>query len=474
MSDLASQLERVMPTSITGRVARTIGMAISVNGFPAPLGATVAVERDTGGPLMAEVVGFQEQATILYPMGSTNGVRRGDRVRMVKTGRWIRVGDGLLGRVVNAFGEVIDGRTPPLLNRRADLDESPPPSVKRPRIREPLTTGVRAMDALLSCGRGQRMGIFAGSGVGKSVLLGMMTRYTAADVSVVALIGERGREVNEFIENDLGEAGLRRSVVVVATSDEPAQVRVRAALAATAIAESFRERGKNVLLLMDSLTRFAQAQREIGLAAGEPPATRGFPPSVFAALPKLVERAGQTERGSITGLYSVLVEADDPNEPIADAVRGLLDGHTWLSRDLASRGHYPAIDVLESISRLMPQISTPEHQMAARRLRELLAVYRDHEDLISIGAYRAGANPKVDVAIAALDHINNFLRQAPEERSTLQDSINHLLQLDQACQARPNVAVQQQAAAHAPAQQRPAQQGAPPQRANPQGVPMRN
>lgn len=468
MSDILQQLDRVMPTAITGRVARTVGMAISVSGFPAPLGATVSIDREGNEPLTGEVVGFHENATIIYPLGSTNGVRRGDRVRLVKTGRWIRVGDGLLGRVVNAFGEIIDGRPAPLMSRRANLDEQPPPAVQRPRIRESLSTGVRTMDAMLTCGRGQRMGIFAGSGVGKSVLLGMMTRYTSADVSVVALIGERGREVNEFIDNDLGEMGLKRSVVVVATSDEPAQVRVRAALAATAIAESFRERGNNVLLLMDSLTRFAQAQREIGLAAGEPPATRGYPPSVFAALPKLVERAGCTRSGSITGLYSVLVEADDPQEPIADTVRGLLDGHTWLSRDLAARGHYPAIDILGSISRLMPQITAPEQQAAARRIRELLAVYRDHEDLISIGAYRAGSNPLVDTAIASRDLINAFLRQAPTDPCGGADAVRKLLELEQACNAKSNIsaalAAQQQniqAAAHQP---RPAVQ--PPARGN--------
>ncbi|MDA7979123.1 MAG: FliI/YscN family ATPase [Pirellulales bacterium] len=448
MTELLNQLERVMPTEIKGRVARTVGMAIHVNGFPAPLGATAMIQRETGSPLFVEVVGIQENTTIVSPLGSTTGVRRGDQVRLVKTGRWIRVGDGLLGRVVNAFGEVIDGHPASTLNRRTDLDSPPPSAVNRPRISEILPTGVRVMDAMLTCGRGQRMGVFAGSGVGKSVLLGMMARYTGADVSVIALIGERGREVNEFIENELGEEGLKRSVVVVATSDEPAQVRVRAAMAATAIAESFRARGQHVLLLMDSLTRFAQAQREIGLAAGEPPATRGYPPSVFAALPKLVERAGCTKQGSITGFYSVLVEADDPQEPIADAVRGLLDGHTWLSRGLASRGHYPAVDVLESLSRLMPQITTPEHLAAARRIREILAAYRDHEDLISIGAYRPGANTTVDVAIAARDQINAFLQQAPEQNSGGQQGIAQLIQLANVCQLPTGVNPAVQAGAH--------------------------
>ena len=287
------------------------------------------------------------------------------------------------------------------------------------------------MDGLMTCGKGQRMGIFAGSGVGKSVLLGMMARYTNADVNVIALIGERGREVNEFIERDLGPEGLARSVVVVATSNEPAILRTQAAQTATAIAEYFRDQGKDVMLMMDSLTRFALAQREIGLAAGEPPTTRGFPPSVFAILPKLVERAGRSSKGSITAFYTVLVEADDPNEPIADTVRGLIDGHTWLSRRMASRTHYPAIDVLESLSRLMTEVVDPEHRRAAQAVRELLAVYRDHEDLISIGAYRRGSNKMVDAAIDMQDDLNKFLRQQVDERSSVEDARTGLMQLFQ-------------------------------------------
>jgi flagellum-specific ATP synthase len=292
------------------------------------------------------------------------------------------------------------------------------------------------MDGLITCGKGQRMGIFAGSGVGKSVLLGMMARYTNADINVIALIGERGREVNEFIERDLGPEGLARSVVVVATSNEPAILRTQAAQTATAIAEYFRDQGKDVMLMMDSLTRFALAQREIGLAAGEPPTTRGFPPSVFAILPKLVERAGRSARGSITAFYTVLVEADDPNEPIADTVRGLIDGHTWLSRRMAARTHYPAIDVLESLSRLMTEVIDSEHRRAAQAVRELLAVYRDHEDLISIGAYRRGSNKKVDIAIEMLDDLNQFLRQQVEERSSVEEAKKELLQLFQQYNAK--------------------------------------
>jgi flagellum-specific ATP synthase len=292
------------------------------------------------------------------------------------------------------------------------------------------------MDGLLTCGKGQRMGIFAGSGVGKSVLLGMMARYTNADVNVIALIGERGREVNEFIERDLGPEGLARSVVVVATSNEPAILRTQAAQTATAIAEYFRDQGKDVMLMMDSLTRFALAQREIGLAAGEPPTTRGFPPSVFAILPKLVERAGRSSKGSITAFYTVLVEADDPNEPIADTVRGLIDGHTWLSRRMAARTHYPAIDVLESLSRLMTEVVSPEHRRAAQAARELLAVYRDHEDLISIGAYRRGSNKMVDISIDMRDELVKFLRQQVDQRSSVDDARTGLMNLFQLYQAK--------------------------------------
>ncbi len=419
----------IMSAALEGRVVQTVGATIAAGGFAAPVGAMAEIHRSAAAPLPAEVIGFRDHLTLLSPLDSMSGVRRGDRVRLCRTSRTLLVGEGLLGRVVDACGRPLDGKPMPMLPHRGDLDARPPNPVQRPRINAPLSTGIRAIDGLLTCGRGQRIGVFAGSGVGKSTALGMMARYTDADVNVIALIGERGRELNEFIERDLGPEGLARSVVVVATSDEPAPLRTRAALTATTIAEYFRDQGRDVLLIMDSLTRFAMAQREIGLAAGEPPATRGYPPSVFALLPRLVERAGRSERGSITGFYSVLVEGDDHNEPIADCVRGLLDGHTWLSRRLAGRGHYPAIDVLESISRVMGAVTPPEQQHAATAIRELLAAYRDHEDLISIGAYRTGSNPVVDLAIRARDGIHGFLRQSVDERSTVDEARAMLVQM---------------------------------------------
>jgi FliI/YscN family ATPase len=343
------------------------------------------------------------------------------------------VGQSLIGRVLNGLGEPIDGKGPLKISNWVSINQPPPHPLERSAIEEPLVTGVRVIDGMLTCGKGQRMGIFAGSGVGKSTLLGSIARNSESDISVIALIGERGREVNEFLQRDLGPEGLARSVVVVATSDEPALVRVQAALAATTVAEFFRDRGQHVLLMMDSITRFAMAQREIGLAAGEPPTTRGYPPSVFALLPRLVERAGLTAHGSITAFYSVLVEGDDTNEPVSDTVRGLLDGHTVLSRRMAGRGHYPAVDLLESISRLMPDLVTPEQREAARTVRELIAVYREHEDLITIGAYPAGSNPLVDAAIAMKPEIDRFLRQDMNESSDFETTVQALRQLAHRC-----------------------------------------
>jgi FliI/YscN family ATPase len=429
MLELEDQIPRILPTALTGCVEQTLGQTAAVAGLPAPIGAMVEIERPCDKPVLAQVIGFRDSLTLVYPLRDLTGVRRGQRVRLARSVAWLSVGPELLGRVIDSGGQMLDGRPAPVFSQRTLIDRPPPPSTQRPRIDTPFSTGIRAIDALLTCGRGQRMGIFSGSGVGKSVLLGMLARHTAAPVVVVALVGERGREVNDFLERDLGRHGLANSVVVVATSDEPAVNRVRAAFTATAVAEYFRDQGEDVLLLMDSLTRFAQAQREIGLAAGEPPATRGYPPSVFAMLPKLVERAGRSAAGSITAFYSVLVEADDPNEPIGDAVRGLLDGHTWLSRKLASRGHYPAIDVLASLSRLMHDIVPDDQLVAAGVIRELASVYREHEDLIALGAHRPGVNAQLDRAIAAHEVINRFLRQAIDEPSSLADAREQLLAL---------------------------------------------
>lgn len=436
MQTLPYHLDAAILAGLSGSVVQTTGLTAAVAGMPAPVGAIVGIRRPTGGEVEAEVIGFRGDHTLVIPLANLEGVRRGSPVRLIRSARTLRLGHELLGRVVDARGRTIDGRPQPALAERAPLEGPLPPATERPRIDAPLGTGVRAIDSMLTCGRGQRLGIFAGSGVGKSVLMGMMAHYTSADVAVIALIGERGREVNEFIQRELGPEGLARSVVVVATSDEPAPLRVRAASTATTIAEYFRDAGNNVLLVMDSVTRFALAQREIGLAAGEPPTTRGFPPSTFALLPKLVERAGRTKRGSITGFYSVLVEGDDENEPVADAMRGLLDGHVWLSRRLAERGHYPAIDVLRSISRLANDLSKPEEKQARQTIRELLSVYAENEDLVSIGAYRKGANRTLDAAVEMREAINALLRQRVEEKVSLDQVRNEMLALAANCQAR--------------------------------------
>ncbi len=427
VNNIIERIKSVAPARIVGSVVRTEGTTISAVGFPAPIGAIARVERrDDSNELFAEVIGFRDNLTLLYSYSDLTGVRRGAKIELAKTTPWLPVGDELLGRVVDVFGRTIDSEPPPVLTTRVRFDRKPPEPCARPRIETALSTGVRAIDALLTCGRGQRLGIFAGSGVGKSVTLGMTTRYTDADVVVVGLIGERGREVNDFIERELGEEGRKKSVVVVSTSNEPPLMRVRAAYAAISIAEYFRDRGKNVLFLMDSLTRFAMAQREIGLAAGEPPTSRGYTPSVFALLPRLVERAGRTDVGSVTAFWTVLVEGDDKQDPICDAVRGLLDGHIWLSRKLSGRGHYPAIDILESVSRLAPTICSPEHQQLAAEVRRLLGIYADAEDLISVGAYRSGANPEIDRAVRMKPKIDRFLQQQMFEKSAFGDTLNGL------------------------------------------------
>jgi flagellum-specific ATP synthase len=432
ISDLISHLNETMPTSLVGSVVETIGMTVAVADFPAPIGAVVAVELGAGVDAEGEVVGFRNGLTLVYLLNPIAGVRRGNRVRLTKTTSTLRVGPELLGRVIDARGRCIDGRPQPLLSDRVRRDRLPPQPMERPPITKPLATGVQAIDTLLTCGRGQRLGIFSGSGVGKSVLLGMMSRYTEADVIVSGLIGERGREVNHF----LGPEGLARSVVVVATSNEPALARLHAAATATAVAEYFRDQGKHVLLLMDSITRFAMAQRELGLAAGEPPTTRGYPPSTFALLPRLIERAGQSSKGSITAFYTVLVEGDDETEPVADAVRGLLDGHVWLSRKVAGRGHYPAIDVLASISRLMNDITSPQHQSAAMTIRQLLAAHAEHEDLLSIGAYRRGSNRKLDTAMDMREAIDDLLRQRVHEALPFDAAVQQLIHLAAQCETQ--------------------------------------
>lgn len=421
-------LEDIEPLRVEGRVRQAVGLVVHAEGLAVPVGAVCEILA-ASGPVPCEVVGFREDATLLMPLGELSGVRRGDRVVCRSGVQRVPVGPGLLGRVIDAQGNPIDGLPRPLAERMQPLHAGAPAPLSRERIAAPLGTGVRAIDALATCGRGQRLGLFSGSGVGKSTLLGMCARGTAADVIVIALVGERGREVREFVERDLGPEGLKRSVVVVETSERPALLRVRAPFAATAVAEYFRAQGAHVLLLMDSLTRMANAQREIGLSAGEPPATKGYPPSVFAQLPRLLERAGCDGSGSITGLYTVLVEGDDVNEPIADTARSILDGHVWLSRDLAHRGHYPAIDVLGSVSRLMRDVSSPEDVAAASRLRALLAAFRDAEDLINVGAYVKGSNPEIDRAVAGQTAIAAFLRQDVAERPTLDAARRALIDL---------------------------------------------
>ncbi|HYH02617.1 MAG TPA: FliI/YscN family ATPase, partial [Bacillota bacterium] len=360
-------------------------------------------------------------------LGDMTGISPGSEIVATGEKLQVEVGPGLLGRVLDGLGNPLDDRGPLLSGNFSPLSAPPPNPLTRRRIETPLALGVKVIDGLLTCGRGQRVGIFAGSGVGKSTLLGMIARNTEADINVIGLIGERGREVRDFLERDLGPEGLARSVVIVATSDQPALVRMKGAMVATAVAEYFRDQGHDVMLMMDSVTRFAIAQREVGLAVGEPPTTRGFTPSVFAMLPRLLERSGTAESGSITGLYTVLVEGDDMNEPIADAVRGILDGHIVLSRQLAHLNHYPAIDVLASVSRLMSELAVPAHRQAAGILRSLLATYRDNQDLINIGAYAPGSNAQIDAAIRQIDNINRFLRQSTDENISYADTVAQII-----------------------------------------------
>lgn len=410
----------------SGKVTKVVGLTIEAEGPETHIGALCYIRSRQDKEVLAEVVGFRDKNVLLMPIGDMAGIGPGNLVVTADKDLEVGVGPSLLGRVLDGLGQPMDGLGPIDIERYYPVNNMPPNPMTRPRIQQVLPLGVKCIDGLITVGKGQRMGIFAGSGVGKSTLMGMISRNTKADINVIALIGERGREVRDFLERDLGPEGLKRSVVVIATSDQPALIRLKGALVATAIAEYFRDCGKDVLLLMDSLTRFSMAQREIGLAVGEPPVTRGYTPSVYAAMPKLLERSGTSSRGSITGLYSVLVDGDDMNEPITDTARGILDGHIALSRQLAHRNHYPAIDVLASISRVMSDIVDDAHKKSANELRRNLAVYRDAEDLINVGAYVKGSNPAIDKSIALNQSINAFLTQGTFERFTFLDTLELL------------------------------------------------
>jgi flagellum-specific ATP synthase len=412
-----------------GKISKIVGLTIEATGLSCNVGDVCDIQLDDARSVLAEVVGFKGNSVQLMPYQDVDGIGFGSVVVGTGDKLTIGVGDDLMGRAVDALGNPIDGLGPIKQTAWYPINGQPANPMKRPPITQVMELGVRAIDGLLTMGKGQRMGIFAGSGVGKSTLMGMIARNVKADVNVIALVGERGREVVEFMMRDLGEEGMKHSVLVVATSDQPAMMRAKCALAATAVAEFFRDQGKDVLLMMDSLTRFCMAQREIGLATGEPPVARGYTPSIYTVLPKLLERSGNFERGSITGIYTVLVEGDDTNEPISDTVRGIVDGHIVLSRKVAMRNHYPAIDVLASISRLMSNIVSDDHNQLAGRIRQMLSVYQDNQDLLSIGAYKSGSNPELDEAIRRMESINELLQQKVDVKATYEETVQQMRKL---------------------------------------------
>jgi flagellum-specific ATP synthase len=424
----SSHIKDLDTIKIWGKVTRIVGLVIEGYCPHASIGSLCQLTPTNGGKdIYAEIVGFKDSKALLMPLGELRGLGPGSLIRVVKSSATIKVGNNLLGRVIDAMELPQDGLPSPVLTETKEIYSLPPSPMNRQNITETLDLGVRAINGLITCGMGQRMGIMAGSGIGKSVLLGMMAKYSRSDINVIALIGERGREVREFIERDLGKDGLARSVIVVVTSDQSPLLRMRGAFVATSIAEYFCSQGNNVLLMMDSVTRFAMAMREIGLAIGEPPTTKGYTPSVFATLPKLLERAGRFKnKGTITGLYTVLVDGDDLTEPVSDSVRSILDGHIVLSRSLAAKNHFPAIDVLNSSSRVMRDIIPPRHLELAGKAREVLASYEEAEDLINIGAYAKGSNPKIDYAISKIDAINDFLKQDYSQTTTLKNSLKQL------------------------------------------------
>lgn len=428
--NIKTQIETARTIRRSGRVSQVVGLTIESEGPAVSIGELCFIERlETGERIEAEVVGFRGSNLLLMPLGELRGITPGAIVTSTGDQLRVKVGRELVGRTLNGLGRPIDGLGPLKAIESMTVDAAPPEALSRPLIKERLITGIRSLDLTCTCGQGQRMGIFAGSGVGKSVTMGMMARNSTADINVIALIGERGREVREFLVDDLGEEGLARSVVVCVTSDETPLLRLKGAMTATTIAEYFRNQGMNTLLMMDSITRVAMAQREIGLATGEPPATKGYTPSVYAVLPRLLERAGATAKGSVTGFYTVLVEGDDMNEPVSDLARSILDGHIALSRKLAARNQYPAVDILQSVSRLMKNVTDPELMALAGEVREIYSIYNDAEDLINIGAYTKGSSVKIDRAIELIEPLNEFFRQGIDERSDFSESIERLKQI---------------------------------------------